>query len=112
MQSINQQLDAKPGAPAPAIPPLPAVKPTPAAPHAQPAQPSQTGCAAAPVKKPGFHIPKAMQDAINKQAKQVGKQTGVDLDPNTPAQAVKDAQKNTPCPPAATPAAVQKPANQ
>lgn len=64
------------------------------------APPAQSGCAASPVKKPGFHIPKVMQDAINKQAKQVGKQTGVDLDPNAPSQAAKDAQKNIPCPPA------------
>jgi hypothetical protein len=75
------------------------------------AQSAPTGCIASPVKKPGFHIPKAMQDAINKQAKQVGKQTGVDLDPNAPAQAVKDAQKNTPCPPA-TPAPGQPAANK
>jgi hypothetical protein len=68
-----------------------------------------SGCVALPVKKPGFHIPKALQDAISKQAKQVSKQTGVDLDPNAPAQAVNDAQKGAPCPPAP---AASKPANK
>ena len=77
--------------------PLPAT-PKPAAP---------AGCAAEPIKKPKFHIPKAMQDALNKQARQIGKQTGVDLDPNAPAQTVSDAQKNIPCPPAPA-----KPANK
>lgn len=74
-----------------AVPPVPPVKPAP------PAQP--TGCAAAPVKPPKFHIPKALQNAINKQVKQTARQTGVDLDPNAPAQAVNDSQKNIPCPP-------------
>ncbi len=83
----------------------PAATPSPGAPTAQ------SGCAASPVKKPGFHIPKVMQDAINKQAKQVGKQTGIDLDPNAPSQAVKDAQKNIPCPPA-IPAPGQPAANK
>jgi len=82
----------------------------PATPQAPNAQNPQAGCTAGPVKKPGFHIPKAMQDAINKQTKQIGKQTGVDVDPNAPAQAVKDAQKNIPCPPSPVPAT--KPANQ
>jgi hypothetical protein len=53
-----------------------------------------------------------LQDAINKQTKQIGKQTGVDLDPNAPSQAVKDAQKTAPCPPAPAPTQAQKPANQ
>jgi hypothetical protein len=98
MENTKAAIDAersKPVTPptaAPAIPPMPPVKPAPPAPP--------TGCAAAPVKPPKFHIPKALQDAINKQVKQTAKQTGVDLDPNAPAQAVKDAQKNIPCPPA------------
>jgi hypothetical protein len=62
--------------------------------------PVQSGCDASPVKKPHFHIPKAFQDAINKQAKQVGSKTGIDVDPNAPAKAVNDAQqKLPPCPP-------------
>jgi hypothetical protein len=78
---------------------------------APPAPPAPTGCTAAPVKPPKFHIPKALQDAINKQVKQVSKQTGVDVDPNAPAQAVKDAQKNIPCPPV-TPAPAQPAASK
>lgn len=93
--------------------PIPSSKTTaPAIPPMKPAPPAQsTGCAVAPVKTPKFHIPKALQDAVNKQVKQVGKQTGVDLDPNAPSQAVKDAQKNIPCPPV-TPAAGQPAANK
>jgi len=77
-----------------------------------PAQPAPAGCIASPVKKPKFHIPKSVQDAINKGAKQIGGKTGVDIDPNAPAQAVNDAQKNiaNPCPPAS--AAAPKPANK
>jgi hypothetical protein len=75
------------------------------------AQNSQTGCTSGPVKKPGFHIPKALQNAIDKQAKQVSKQTGVDIDTNAPSQAVKDARKNIPCPPA-IPAPGQPAANK
>jgi len=65
---------------------------------------AQAGCEASPVKKPRFHLPKAVQDAINKQAKQIGSKTGVDVDANAPAKAVKDAQ-GKPCPavPAAKP---------
>ena len=64
--------------------------------------PAQSGCDASPIKKPRFHIPKAVQDAIKKQAKQVSSRTGVDVDPNAPEKAVKDAQqKLPPCPPAA-----------
>jgi hypothetical protein len=75
---------------------------TPAAAKPQPATSAvQTGCDASPVKKPRFHIPKAFQDAVNKQAKQIGGKTGVDVDANAPAKAVKDAQtKLPPCPPA------------
>lgn len=101
MQSLDKAVaeDKKPGAPpSKAAPPAPS-------PNAQP------GCAALPVKQPRFHLPKAVQDAINKQTKQIGKQTGVDLDPNAPAQTVKDAQKNTPCPPV-TPAPGQPAANK
>jgi hypothetical protein len=77
-------------------------KPQPATP------PVQSGCEATPARKPRFHIPKAFQDAINKQAKQVSGKTGVDVDPNAPAKAVKDAQqKLPPCPP--TPAAPTTP---
>jgi hypothetical protein len=77
-----------------------------------PPAPAPAGCIASPVKKPKFHIPKSVQDAINKQAKQLGGKTGVDLDPNAPAQTVNDAQKNigNPCPPA--PAAAPRPANK
>jgi hypothetical protein len=85
--------------------------PAPAAAKAQPAAPSvPEGCIASPVKKPRFHIPKAFQEAINKQAKQIGGKTGVDVDPNAPAKAVKDAQeKLPPCPPStASPAKAAK----
>jgi hypothetical protein len=92
MKNVDTAIAADKNTPAKAAPPNSTPSPNP-----------QSGCAAGPVKKPGIHIPKALQDAINKQAKQLGKQTGVDLDPNAPAQAVKDAQKNIPCPPA-TPA--------
>lgn len=86
--------------------------PAQAAAKLQPATPPvQTGCDASPVKKPRFHIPKAFQDAINKQAKQVGGKTGVDVDANAPAKAVKDAQaKLPPCPP--SPAAPATPAKK
>jgi hypothetical protein len=68
----------------------------------KPAPVAQAGCVASPIKKPRFHIPKAVQDAINKQAKQVSGKTGVDVDANAPAKAVKDAQaKLPPCPPSA-----------
>ncbi len=81
-----------------------------------PAPAPQPGCTALPVKKPRFHIPKGIQDAINKQTKQIGSKTGVDLDPNAPAQTVtgspvNDAQKNIPCPPL-TPAPGQPAANK
>jgi hypothetical protein len=81
----------------------------PAAAKPQPATPSTpAGCVASPVKKPRFHIPKAFQDAINKQAKQIGSKTGVDVDANAPAKAVKDAQaKLPPCPPAPAASAKQ-----
>lgn len=76
--------------------------PASAAAKPQPATPTvQTGCDASPVKKPRFRIPKAFQDAIDRQAKQVSGKTGVDVDPNAPAKAVKDAQTKLPrCPPA------------
>lgn len=97
MGSVDSAIAADKNTPPKAAPPAPA-------PNAQP------GCTALPVKKPRFHIPKAVQDAINKQARQIGGKTGVDLDPNAPAQTVNDAQKKigSPCPPA--PAA--KPANK
>jgi len=86
MANVNKAVaDVHAAAPAPP-------KPAPPAPP--------TGCTAAPVKPPKFHLPKALQDAINKQVKQTAKQTGIDLDPNAPAQAINDAQKNIPCPPA------------
>jgi len=67
--------------------------------------PAQTGCTATPAKKPRFHLPKAVQDAIDKQSKQIGGKTGVDLDSKAPGQVLKDAQ-GKPCPPATpTPAA-------
>ena len=62
-------------------------------------QPALTGCIAPPVKTPKFHLPKPIQDAINKGAKNIGSKTGVALDPNAPAQTVSNAQKNIPCPP-------------
>ena len=62
--------------------------------------PTQPGCAATPAKKPRFHLPKAVQDALDKQAKQLGGKTGVDLDSKAPGQVLKDAQ-GKPCPPAA-----------
>ncbi len=65
-----------------------------------PNTPAPAGCTALPVKTPKFHLPKPLQDAINKGAKNVGGKTGVDLDPNAPAQTVSNAQKNIPCPPA------------
>ncbi len=83
----------------------------PKAPPLAPAPNAQPGCTALPVKKPRFHIPKGIQDAINKQTKQIGAKTGVDLDPNAPAQTVNDAQKDAqgkPCPALPAP----KPANK
>jgi hypothetical protein len=82
-----------------------------ATPKPAPAPNAQPGCAALPVKKPRFHLPKPLQDAIDKQTKQLGSKTGVALDPNAPAQAVNDAQKDAqgkPCPASPAP----KPANQ
>jgi len=98
--------------PRPAVPSVPGPAKTATANNVPPANtPAPAGCTALPVKKPKFHIPKSVQDAINKGAKNIGGKTGVDLDPNAPAQTVKDAQKNIPCPPAPTiPAA--KPAHQ
>jgi len=95
--------DLKPRQPIPPVPATPKAAPNAApnnvpAPNAQPA-----GCIAPPVKKPKFHIPKSVQDAVNKTTKQLGSKTGVDLDPNAPAQTVNDAQKNiqgVPCIPA------------
>jgi len=102
MGSVDKAIaeEKKPGATPKATPP----NPTPA-PNAQP------GCNALPVKKPRFHLPKPVQDAINNGAKQIGGKTGVQLDPNAPAQAVNDAQKDAqgkPCPASPAP----KPANQ
>jgi len=85
--------------------------PAPAGPKAQAVTPLVTaGCDASPVKKPRFHIPKSVQDAINKQAKQISGKTGVDVDAKAPDKAMKDAQaKQAPCPPApAAPAAPKK----
>jgi len=96
-------------------------KNTGATPKAAPTTPSpnaqvpQAGCITSPVKKPKFHLPKTVQDAINKGAKNIGSKTGVALDPNAPAQTVNDAQKNigNPCPPApAQPAQTAKPGNK
>jgi hypothetical protein len=86
--------------------------PAPAGAKSQPVTPAaQSGCDASPVKKPRFHLPKAVQDAINKQAKQVGSKTCVGVDPNAPEKAVKDAQqKLPPCP--ASPAAPARPAKK
>jgi hypothetical protein len=67
-----------------------------------PAPPAQAGCIATPAKKPRFHLPKAVQDALDKQAKQIGGKSGVDMDSKAPGQVLKDAQ-GKPCPPA-TPA--------
>jgi hypothetical protein len=103
MASVDKAVAAeqnKPGATPKAAPPNPASN-------------AQPGCTALPVKKPRFHIPKAVQDAINKGTKQIGSKTGVALDPNAPAQTVNDAQKDAqgkPCP--ASPAPAPKPANQ
>ena len=84
-------------------------KNTPAPAGTKPQAATQTGCVASPVKKPRFHLPKSVQDAINKQAKQIGNKTGVDVDANAPAKAVKDAQaKLPPCPPPAPAAPVKK----
>jgi hypothetical protein len=76
-----------------------APKPAPATPAPNTPAP-QAGCIAPPVKTPKFHLPKPLQDAINKGAKNIGSKTGVALDPNAPAQTVSNAQKNIPCPPA------------
>jgi hypothetical protein len=64
-------------------------------------------------RKPRFHIPRAVQDAINKQARTLSDKTGVDIDANAPAQTVNDAQ-GKPCPPApkTTPKATPKKAKQ
>jgi len=89
------------------------VAPAPAAPEKKTAAPNaQTGCDASAVKKPRFHIPKAMQDAINKQASAISNKTGVAVDPNAPAQVVSDAQ-GKPCPsPKTAPKATPKKAKQ
>ena len=74
------------------------------------AQKAPAGCIAAPVKPPRFHLPKKVQDAINKNAKKIADKSGVELDPNAAAQAVKDAQK--PCPPPAPAPAASTPPKQ
>ena len=106
MESVDRAIAAdqkNTGATPKAAPPYPAPN----------TQVAQAGCIATPVKKPKFHIPKTVQDAINKGAKNIGSKTGVDLDPNAPVQTVNNAQKNIPCPPApAPPAPAPKPANQ
>ncbi len=92
MQNIDKAVAAEGNASA-------APKATP--PNPAPALNAQPGCTTLPVKKPRFHLPKAVQTAINKHAKQIGGKTGVDLDPNAPGQAVNDAQKDAqgkPCP--------------
>ena len=102
MESVDKAIAAeekKTGAPLKAAPPNPAPAPN--------AQSPQPGCTVLPVKKPKFHIPKSVQDAINKCTKQVSSKTGVDLDPNAPAQAVNDGQ-GKPCPASPAP----KPANR
>jgi hypothetical protein len=76
-----------------------AAAPKAAPPNTATAPNAQPGCTASPVKKPRFHLPKAVQDAIDKQAKQIGGKTGVDLDSKAPGQVLKDAQ-GKPCPPA------------
>ena len=106
MESLDKAVadDKKNGAPPKSIPAGPAPPPN--------AQLQQAGCIASPVKKPKFHSPKSVQDAISKGTKQIGGKTGIDLDPNAPAQTVKDAQ-GTPCPPApAQPVPAAKPANK
>jgi len=85
----------------------PKAAPNPASP-APNAQPAPAGCIASPVKKPKFHIPKSVQDAVNKTTKQIAGKTGVALDPNAAAQTVNSAQKDIPCPPAPA----TKPANK
>jgi hypothetical protein len=100
MESLDKAVadEKKSGATPKAAPANPAPLPN--------APPAPAGCIASPVKKPKFHIPKTVQDAINKGAKNIGSKTGVALDPNTPAQTVNDAQKDIgkPCPPAKAPA--------
>ncbi len=69
---------------------------------AQPCTPAQ------PKKNPFVaHIPRGLQAAINKDARKIGDKTGVDLDPNTPATVLKDAQAQkaaSPCAKAPSPA--------
>jgi hypothetical protein len=62
-------------------------------------KPATAGCDATPVKKPKIHLPRVLQDAINKNADKLNNKTGVQVDPNAPAQTIDKAQ-NTPCPPA------------
>jgi hypothetical protein len=90
-------------APPPALPANAAAPKTP---------PAQSGCDASAVKKPRFHIPKAMQDAINKQASAIGNKTGVAVDPNAPAQVVSDAQGKPCASPKTAPKATPKKAKQ
>jgi len=71
-------------------------------------QPAQTGCPASPIKKPRFHIPKSIQDAINRRVKQINDKAGIELDPNAPGQVIKDAQQDKPCPAAAPPNSAPK----
>jgi hypothetical protein len=77
------------------------VKPNTAAPKAQ-----AGGCPADPPKKSRFHVPKALQDAIN--SGKLGDLTGVNLDPSLKKDTPKDAT-GKPCPPAPVPA---KPASK
>ena len=86
-------------------------------PQPQPTQPSQaqqSPCTETkqPAKKPrfGIHIPRNIQDAINKNAKKLSDKTGIDVDPNAPAEVLKDAQKSVshPCPAPASSSAQTK----
>jgi hypothetical protein len=79
----------------------------PGQPQPQPAPPKSDCMPAKQAPKPhvGFHVPKGIQNALNKEAQKIGNKTGIDLDPNTPGEVVRDAQKPHPCPaPAQTPA--------
>src|ERR1700683_1669137 len=84
--AVSAQQSTPSNSPAPQV-----QQPSPALPPKAPA-----GCIAGPVKKPRIHIPKKIQDAINKNVDKVASKTGVEVDKNAPAQAVKDAQ-NKPC---------------
>jgi len=62
---------------------------------------AQAGCPADAPKKSRFHLPKALQDAVNKG--KLGDLPGMNIDPNAKKDTPKDAN-GKPCPPSPAPA--------